>query len=380
MIYLNNAATSYPKPKQVIDALNSYFCGMPVSPSRSSNNDEDVDVVLSCRIKIAKLINAPDPLNIIFSSGSTESLNLIIRGLDLKNAHVIASATEHNSVIRPLNHRAKEDDILVSFVACDEFGFVSPEDIRKEIRTNTKAIIINFSSNVTGAVQDLESIGKIARDHGLLFVVDASQGIGAVELDVEKMNIDLLAFTGHKSMYGIQGIGGLFIRQGIDLKPLKTGGTGSKSNLLYQPEDIPLKYEAGTQNLPGIIALESGVDWVLNTGLNKIQNHKKSLIQHLFNTYENEKRIKIYTPKSNSNHSVFTFNIGEMAPEEVAYMLESSFEIKARSGLHCAPLIQKYIGTHPWGTVRISPSYFTKIDEIEHFIESINKIIKSFVK
>ena len=342
-------------------------------------DDADEDRILSCRTRLARLFNADDPNRIIFTSGSTESLNLAFKGLELRDAHVIGTATEHNSVIRPLNHLNDEIGVTSEFVQCDRFGNVDPDEILKAIKPNTKMIVVNHVSNITGAVQDMQAIGKIAKDHGLLFMADVSQSAGSVPVDVKAWNADFVAFTAHKSLYGVQGTGGFYIREGLDIKPLKTGGTGSKSHVLYQPQEMPGYYEAGTPNVPGILALNAGLDWIERTGFSSIHLHKKKLYKKILEALSGYHGVNLYTDPEKSSAGVISFNIGDMAPEEVSYMLESSFAIKVRSGLHCAPLIHKYLGTHPWGTVRMSHSYFTKEEDIDLFITAVKKIADSFV-
>lgn len=374
MIYLNNAATSFPKPKEVQEAVLASFSGPLVSTARTGFESEDDDIVYLCRARLADLFNVDDPSHIVFTSGSTEALNLAIRGLPLEGSHVVTTAIEHNSVIRPLKMLEKEGKITLTFVECDKHGWVEPEQIRESIRDNTRAVIVNHCSNVTGTVLDIESISKIAHSQGAYFIVDASQSAGVVPIDCKKWNVDLLAFTGHKSLYGMQGIGGLYIKEGIELKPLKVGGTGVLSEVLLQPDGVPIHYEAGTQNTPGIISLYAGVRFILDKGIENILQHKKKLYQMLFEELKGMEEIEIYSSTERTSYSIFCFNIKGMIPEEVGYVLESSFDIIVRTGLHCAPLILKYLGVEPLGTVRASHSYFTTDEDIYKFIEAIKKI------
>lgn len=374
MIYLNNAATSYPKPKEVQDAVMASFSGPLVHASRTGLEREDDDIVYLCRARLADLFNIEDPLHIVFTSGSTEALNLAIKGLPLAGGNVVITAIEHNSVIRPLKTLEKEGKITITVVECDRTGYVEPQQIAEAIRDDTRAVVVNHCSNVTGAVLDIKEIAKIAHSAGAYFIVDASQSAGTVPIDCKNWDIDLLAFTGHKSLFGMQGIGGLYIKEGIELKPLKVGGTGILSELLLQPEGFPIHYEAGTPNTPGIISLYAGVQFVLQTGLDKIIEHKKKLYQILFDELENHPDIEIYSPKEHTSYSNFCFNIKGMVPEEVGYVLEVSFDIWVRTGLHCAPLILPYLGVEPWGTVRASHSYFTTEEEIYKFVNSVKKI------
>ncbi len=374
MIYLNNAATSFPKPKIVQEAVLASFSGPLVSSARTGLEREDDDIAYLCRARLADLFNINDPLHIVFTSGSTESLNLAIKGLRLEGGHVVTTAIEHNSVIRPLKTLEKEGKISVTFVGCSKYGWVEPEQIKQAIRDNTRAVIVNHCSNVTGTVLDIEAISKIAHSAGAYFVVDASQAAGAVPIDCEKWDIDLLAFTGHKSLYGMQGIGGLYIKENVELKPLKVGGTGILSEVLLQPDGLPIHYEAGTPNTPGIISLYAGVRFIFDVGMGNILQHKKNLYNILFDELKDVEEIEIYSSTEHTSYSNFCFNVRGMVPEEVGYILESSFDIMVRTGLHCAPLILKYLGVEPWGTVRASHSYFTTEEEIYKFVDAVKKI------
>ena len=380
MVYFNNAASSFPKPQQVIDAVNTFNNNPPIHAARVGFEREPEDVIYNCRANLAKLFNVEDPERIVFTSGSTEALNLAIFGLELKDAHVITTAIEHNSVIRPLKHLERDGTIELTFVDCDETSYVSPEAIANAFRPNTKAVVINHSSNVTGATLDLQAITKLAHDKGAVIIVDASQSAGNIPIDITGWDIDLLAFTGHKSLFGMQGIGGLYIKPGIDLKPLKVGGTGVKSEVLFQPEGMPLYYEAGTQNMPGIVSLNAGVEFILEKGLDHIHETKAAMVKRMINMLKDNPFIKIYTVGDHNSYANFCFNIEGMVPEEVGYALDSCYDIIVRTGLHCAPLLLKPVGVYPWGTVRASPSYFSTITEIDSFIYAIEDIIKTFVK
>ncbi|MGB9852390.1 MAG: aminotransferase class V-fold PLP-dependent enzyme [Candidatus Kapaibacteriota bacterium] len=374
MIYLNNAATSFPKPKEVQDAVIASFSAPLVHSSRTGLEREDDDIVYLCRTRLADLFNIKDPLQIVFTSGSTEALNLAIKGLPLNGSNVVITAIEHNSVIRPLKTLEKEGKISVTVVECDRNGYVYPEQIAQAIRDDTRAVVVNHCSNVTGAVLDIAEISKIAHSAGAYFIVDASQSAGAIPIDCKSWDIDLLAFTGHKSLFGLQGIGGLYIKKGIELKPLKVGGTGILSELLLQPEGMPIHYEAGTPNTPGIISLYAGVQFILQTGLDRIIEHKRKLYQILFDELGDNADIEIYSPQNHTSYSNFCFNVKQMVPEEVGYVLEASFDIWVRTGLHCAPLLLPYLGVDSWGTVRASHSYFTTEEEIYKFIDAVKKI------
>lgn len=375
MIYLNNAATSFPKPKEVTAAINDYLQFPPFHSGRVGFEMQAEDVITACRQKLAQLFNADNSDNIIFTSGATESLNLAILGLNLVGSHVITTAIEHNSVLRPLKTLERDGDIELAIVDCDQYGFVKPSDIADRIKRNTKAIIVNHCSNVTGSVLDLKNISDIAHSVNAFFIVDASQSAGVVPIDVHADGIDILAFAGHKSLYGIPGIGGLYLREGLRPKPLKVGGTGIRSDLLYQPEEIPMFYEAGTRNMPGIVALNAGVDFILRTGIDQIQETKLRHTRRIIKEFDGNPDIILHNRNDLDNPStVLSLNIRGMDPADVGYILENSFHIIVRSGLHCAPLIHKALGSYPKGSFRISPSYFTTHEEINVLIEAIYQV------
>lgn len=376
-IYLNNAATTYPKPNQVIKSVSALLYAPPLHHARTGFNSASADIVDKCRRQLALFFNAPDARCIVFSSGATESLNLAINGLNLDGKHVITTTVDHNSVLRPLKTMERAGRINLSIVQCDGYGFVSPEHIRKAITPNTGAVVINHCSNVTGIINDIEAIGMITRRHGIPFVVDASQSAGVYPVDVRKANIDILIFTGHKSLFGIQGIGGAYIREGLTLRPLKVGGTGVRSDYLYQPETLPMYYEAGTQNLPGICSLYEGVQYIQKTGLNHIRNKKEENVLKIRRHLAHIKNVAFFPGEEcECKTAIFCFTIKGMDPADIGYILENNFGIVVRSGLHCAPLIHKHIGTFPKGSVRISPSHFTSNDEIEIFADAMRQIIK----
>ncbi len=376
MIYLNNGASSYPKPQEVINAVINYINSVPLNPYRSGFKRPSF--IEDCREKLCLLLNAKERKNIIFTSGGTESLNLAIMGLELRNSHVITTVIEHNSVLRPLKYLERERFIDLSIVKCNNNGSVNPYDIEKEIRENTGLIIVNHCSNVTGELLDLKSISEIAHKKDILFAVDASQSAGHIPIDVTAWNIDILAFTGHKALYGLAGTGGLYLKKGIKLKPLKFGGTGIRSELIYQPEEFPLYYESGTLNLPGIVSLCSGLDFILKKGIDEIRRKEEALMEKLVSELKDIPQVIIYGSHDRSKRTpVLSFNIKGMTPEDTGYILEESFGIIVRSGLHCAPLIHKYLDSYPQGTIRVSPSYFTEFHDIDCFVKAIKEIVNT---
>jgi cysteine desulfurase family protein len=376
MIYLNNTATSFPKPHSVIDAINDYLLSPPSNVGR--NSESALSLLDETRHLILNFFNASDNFNVIFTSGSTESINMTLFGLELKNKEVIISSSEHNSVIRPLMELQNRGDISIKIAQCNEYGYLDINSISDLINDKTALIVINYISNVTGNVQNINEISKLAKNKGLKLLIDGSQASGNIKINLDESNPDFFAFTGHKSLFGIQGIGGLIINKNIEIKPFKYGGTGFKSTMLTQPIEFPHKYEAGTQNIPGIISIKKGIEFINEIGLENIINHKIKQIKYIISELCNLDNIKLYYDESTYSYSVLSFNIDKLAPEEVSYILKSGFDIELRSGIHCAPLIHKNLGTYPKGTVRVSPSFFTKDDEIEIFVNVIKDISKDY--
>lgn len=377
MIYLNNAATTYPKPEIVIQAVNQYLTNPPVHAKRSGYS-RGSDVIGGCRTKLAALFHIPDPAQIIFTSGATEALNLIIKGLDLKGGHIVTTTTEHNSVYRPLVALQDAGEFEATLVDCDGTGFVSPRAIAAAIKKETGAIIVNHCSNVTGRLQDLKAIGAIANENDLLFVVDASQSAGYHDIDPKAYHIDALIFTGHKSLYGTPGTGGCYLKEGLRPRPLKTGGTGVRADLMTQPGDMPLYYEAGTPNTPGIAALNAGLEFISQIGTETLREKKEKRIEQIIDALMLMPNVHVYGQSiERFPASVLSFNIDGMEPADVVSMLEQSFDIIIRAGLHCAPLVHQALGTYPKGTLRVSPSYFTSDEEIQSFIDAIKQISAS---
>ncbi|MCI0474741.1 MAG: aminotransferase class V-fold PLP-dependent enzyme, partial [Anaerolineales bacterium] len=287
----------------------------------------------------------------------------------------ITTSMEHNSVIRPLM-RLRDQGVQVTVVPCDTEGFVNPESIRQNIRANTVLIVINHASNVTGTIQSLDAIGRIAHENGIRLLVDAAQTSGAVPLDVQNQLIDLLAFSGHKGLLGPQGTGGLYIGESIDLVPIKEGGTGRKSEEEHQPNLMPDKYESGTLNTVGIAGLGSGVRFVNQIGVLNIQRHEQELTQQLLKGLQTISGITLYGHTDVKRRTaVVSFNLRGQSPAEVGYILDAAYGIMARTGLHCAPLAHKTIGSFQHGgTVRLSMSYFNTPDEVNYVVQAVEQI------
>jgi cysteine desulfurase family protein len=372
MIYLDNAATSFPKPNNVYDEILNCMKNYAANPGRSSH---DMSLKASKKIaetrgEISSLFNIDNPFNIVFTVNATEAINIAIKGIINKGDHVISTVIEHNSVLRPLSY-LKNQGAEVSLINVDEYGFVKLKELKGKIKKNTKLIIINHGSNVLGTIQNLEEIGGIAKDRGIIFMVDASQTAGVFDIDVKKSNIGLLAFPGHKGLLGPQGTGALYIKDGIDLKEFISGGTGSNSSEMVQPDFLPDKFESGTLNTPGIAGLCEGIKFIKKTGISNIKIHEEKLTEYLLEELKKVPSVKIYGSKHNKNRSsVVSINIGNVDSAKVGYILNKK-GIAVRTGFHCAPLIHKVIGTEKFGTVRISLGYFNTFEHIEKLINAL---------
>ena len=378
-VYLDNAATTFPKPKQVVDAMYNYMLNIGGNAGRGnySNSLQSNRCLYDARETICNFFGYDNPSNVIFTNNVTTSLNMLIKGLLKPGDHVITSSMEHNSVIRPLIDCKISIHIDLDIVNADSKGFISIDDIEKSIRSETKLVIITQASNVTGSIQNIKQIGKLCKDNGIFFIVDSSQGAGVLDINMKLIHADAIAFTGHKSLLGPQGIGGFIIDDNLNKNCLSIlqGGTGSLSYSLEQPDFLPDKFECGTHNLPGIVGLSESIKFINSIGLNEINEHNKYLLKYLLNGLMNISGLKVYGDTSGDNSTTcVSINSDSLDASELGYLLENE-GIKTRCGLHCSPLAHKTIGTYPNGTVRLSLSYFTTKADIEYTLKSINKII-----
>ncbi|KPU26748.1 cysteine desulfurase [Caloranaerobacter sp. TR13] len=378
MIYLDNAATTFPKPEEVYQAMLESMKEFGANPGRSGHKLalKAGRAIYETRELLSKLFNIENPMNIIFTSNATEGLNLGIKGILKSGDHVITTSMEHNSVLRPL--KALESvGVETTIIQCDKTGMIDINDIEKNIKQNTKMIITTHASNVTGTLFPIDEISKIAHKKGLLYMVDAAQTAGVYDIDVKNMNIDILVFPGHKSLLGPQGTGGIYIREGIDVMQMKEGGTGSRSESLIQPEMLPDKFESGTPNTPGIVGLGAGIKFILKTGIDNIRKHEEELTKYFIEELKKIDKVKIYGPCDVKKQApVVSINLGEEDSSEVSYILDRVFNIAVRPGLHCAPLAHKTIGTFEQGVVRFSIGYFNTHQDIEEAIKAIREIAK----
>ncbi|WP_296645709.1 aminotransferase class V-fold PLP-dependent enzyme [Romboutsia sp. 13368] len=379
MIYLDNAATTFPKPEAVYDAMMDCMKNYCANPGRAGHKlaMKAAREIYDTRENIAKLLNIDNPMNIVFTNNATDSLNLAIKGVVKEGDHIITTSMEHNSVIRPIKALEKIG-IENTIVKCDEQGFLNIDDLEKAIKPNTKLIVTTHASNVCGTLIDIKSVSEIARKHNVLYLIDASQTLGVYDIDLKDIKADMLAAPGHKGLLGPQGTGILYIREGLSLDILKEGGTGSRSEDLFQPDLVPDKYESGTHNTPGIVGLNEGVKFIFKEGIEKIKKHEEELCKYMLERLEEIPNIKIYGPKdAKKRASVISINIGNMDSGEITFLLDSEYDIATRSGIHCAPLAHKTLDTLEQGAVRFSIGYFNTKEEIDKSIDALKEISKN---
>jgi cysteine desulfurase family protein len=377
MIYLDNAATSWPKPECVYQAIDDFLRNNAGNAGRGSHSMSlaAAAMVEETRTLTAQFFNVDEKERIIFTLNCTDALNLGLKGLLKPGDHVITSSMEHNSVSRPLTKLEQQGVKVTRVLPANGTEVVRAGDIESAITEDTRLVVIIHTSNVTGIVQPIEEYGKVARKHNLIFMVDAAQSAGKHHIDVETDRIDLLAFAGHKGLFGPPGTGGLYVGHRVNLDTLREGGTGSYSEEEKQPVLLPDRYECGTLNSVGICGMGAGLKFIYSEGLDRIQSREHDLTASLIDCLSNIPKVTLYTAVNRARQSsVVSFNIEGYAPSEVGTILDQRFDIKVRTGLHCAPGIHKTLGTFPLGTVRLSPGYFNTPDEIDFAVKAIEKI------
>lgn len=376
-IYLDNAATSYPKPEIVAKAMYDFMINNGTSSGRGSYQKamQSDFLVYETRKLVGDLFKFKDYKKVIFTSNVTESLNLALRGILEENDHVITSSIEHNAVWRCLKTLEKERNITITKVKASKEGYTNPLDVEKEIKDNTKLIVFNHASNVLGTIQPIDEIGKIAKKNNILFLVDAAQTAGVIDIDVNKSNIDLLAFTGHKSLLGPMGTGGIIVNCDYDIKPLKAGGTGGDSAYEYQPDYYPNKLETGTLNVSGIAGLKEAIRFINKETIQKIHKKESEVVDYAIDKLSNVKNIEIYGPKKSDDIvGVISFNLKNKRAEDVVNELDLKHNIMLRAGLHCAPNAHELIGTKEIGSIRIGIGYFNEKHEVDTLVYALNEI------
>ncbi len=377
MIYLDYAATSGKKPDEVYTAVDHALREVSGNPGRSGHKISLAagSLVAEARLLTSRLFHAESMETIAFGVNTSEALNLGICGIAEPGDHIITSSLEHNSVARPLEH-LKDDGVEVTKIKADIERGVDPDEVEAAIKDNTKLVVMTHISNVTGTINDIAAVGDVCRRHGVTFLVDDAQSDGLRPIDVQAMKVDMLAFPGHKCLYGPQGTGGRYISPHVDLKPLLVGGTGTQSELLHQPVSRPERYESGTLNVPGLAGLAKGVEFILKTGVSAIEEKEHELMSRLIDGIREYDNITIWGPQTADNRAaVLSITIDGYEPQDISIYLDQIFDIAVRSGLHCAPYAHETLGTlDKGGTVRISPGYFTTPDEIEACIEAVGII------
>ncbi|KRK65012.1 cysteine desulfurase [Companilactobacillus tucceti DSM 20183] len=379
MIYFDNAATTAIKPKEVGESVSKVLVsGLYGNPGRDSSefSVNSGVIVNQTRDKLVKLFNVPSNDLVTFTTNVTESLNTVLKGILKEGDHIITTDYEHNSVLRPLAQLKKNRNVDVDYVTFDkESGLLCVEDFEKYLKPNTKAVVCNNASNVTGYVLPIKKISEFCQKHNLLLIVDAAQTAGVEDIDIQRDKIDVLCFTGHKSLYGPQGIGGICFRKPIPVEPLKSGGTGIDSFNTSMPEFFPTRLEAGTMNVPGIVGLSAGIDYLNKKGISNIKNYINGLVSRIMKTLQQYPEIRIYTPLNAEITGTVGFNIGDIDSAEVSQWLWDNYQIATRPGAHCAPRVHERYGTVEQGIVRISLSSFNTDEEVDTFLKAIKEFM-----
>lgn len=379
MIYLDNAATSFPKPPSVIESVTQALSAISGTPGRGNHLSamEAGDWVGNVRKAMAVFFGVNDPFRVIFTYSATDALNMAIKGFLNVGDRVIISPMEHNSVLRPLRGMEIRGEITLDIAACDSNGRIDLEDLEAKLKASpVKLVAINHASNVTGVIQDVFAISKLVRANGAYLLLDAAQTSGLININTEAMGVDMLACAGHKSLYATQGTGALVLGSRIkSLRPFREGGTGFNSKSELQPGNWPEAFESGTHNVPGIISLGAGLKFIHDIGVENIRKKEEELFTMIWEGLAEYDNIKIYSPNpDNLCLPLLSFNIDGWDAQDVGDVLSKNYNIYVRTGLHCAPIAHKMLGTFPEGTVRVSPGYFNTGQDIVSFLKTINAI------
>jgi cysteine desulfurase family protein len=386
IIYLDNAATTFPKPDVMHEAVHDFYKNYGVNPGRTGCDMalKAEECISELRRKLTCLFYSDkenpcdkhDPNQLVFTANATQSLNMILQGALKEGDHIVTTMGEHNSVIRPVNHLVKLGR-EATYVVPDPEGYVDPEEIRKAIRKNTKLVVVNHASNVTGVVQDIKAIGKVCREEGVQFGIDSAQTAGVIPIDMDECRINFVAFTGHKALFGPTGTGGICVSDDAQIESSIWGGTGVRSAYSYHLEEFPYRLEAGTLNLAGIAGLAAGVDWITEKGLDNIYRHELQLLAMLQDGLREIKGVHIHGTE-NVEHgrrvATMSFTVDGYDASDVGTFLDVDYNILSRTGLHCAPLMHEHVGTAPRGTVRLSCGPFNTKEDINAAIEAVLKI------
>ena len=375
MIYLDNAATTLQKPPQVVDAVVQAMGSFGNSARGTHEGALAASrIIYDTRCKLASLFGCKRADHVAFTCNSTEALNAAIHGCIRSGEHVISTDLEHNSVLRPLYRLEAEENVSVSFVPADKRGNIDYADFERLLRPETRTVVCTHASNLTGNVLDLARIGAFAHAHGLLFIVDASQSAGVLPIDMEKMHIDVLCFTGHKSLMGPQGTGGLCVREGVDIRPWKVGGTGVQTYSAAQPAQMPTRLEAGTLNGHGIAGLGASLDFLRETGIDTIHAHETALLRRFVAGAREIPGVTLYGDFDRERTAVAALNIGSLDSGEVSDILAEDYGIATRPGAHCAPRLHRALGTEEQGAVRFSFGWYNTEEEVDEALRAVREI------
>ncbi|WP_411678707.1 aminotransferase class V-fold PLP-dependent enzyme [Clostridium thailandense] len=380
-VYLDNSATTYPKPEEVYSSVYNYMKNIGSNPGRGGYSSalEGDRIIFSCREALMKIFNFDKLENIIFTANITHSLNILLKSVVKDGWHIITSSMEHNSVLRPLSNLKETKNIDLDIIECSENGVLNIEDFKNTLKSNTKLVVLTHASNIIGSIQPLKHIGKICKERGIYFVIDSAQSAGAIPVDFSEIGCNALAFTGHKSLLGPQGIGGFLIDDNLNQEALSfiEGGTGSLSESITQPNFLPDKFESGTLNAPGIAGLLAGINYITEEGLISIQERERELCQHFIDGLLNIPSIKVYgATEASLRTPTISINSNKINNAELGFVLDRDYGIMARTGLHCAPLAHRTIKTFPEGTLRFSLGPFNDIKDIDYTLHCLNLIIK----
>ncbi|MCM8711940.1 aminotransferase class V-fold PLP-dependent enzyme [Clostridium sp. SYSU_GA19001] len=380
-LYLDNVATSYPKPPDVYNAVMHYMINIGANPGRGGHSSslEGSRIVYRCREALMKLFNFDKLENVVFTSNITVSLNMLIKSVIKDGWHVITTSMEHNSVLRPLSSLEKSKKIQLDILPCSKEGILNIELFKNSIKSNTKLVVLSHASNVIGSIQPIEEIGRLCRENNIYFIIDTAQTAGVIPLDFYKLNLSALAFTGHKSLLGPQGIGGFLISDELNNEalPIIEGGTGSLSESIFQPDFLPDKFESGTMNTPAIAGLLEGINYINKEGIKAIRDKEEYLTNLFIQDILNIDDFVLYGTKNSSLMTpTLSINSAKLNNSELGYILDTEYGIITRTGLHCAPLAHKTIETFPEGTLRISFGPFNDTKDVKYTIHALNNIIK----
>jgi cysteine desulfurase family protein len=380
MIYLDNAATSFPKPRQVLETVVETFTRVGVSPGRGNYDlaSEAEDLVNQTRTKLSRFFGAPDPDRVIFASNATDALNLVIQGLVKPGDHIVSTRLEHNSILRPLHHLHQIGIIDYDLVPFDERGFIDPGSIAGAIRKNTRLVIVCHASNVLGTVQPISELGRVCQEFNVPLLLDTAQSAGVIPIDMGAWKVSALAFTGHKSLLGPTGIGGLVVHPDLEVRSTRFGGTGVDSKSLAHTQTFPHRLEAGTLNMMGIIGLSAGLDFLEDKGIKSIHGREMELVTRLRDGLSGLEGMELFCAEDLSGHvGLLTIDVKGLHPEDTGAILDGDFGIAVRSGLHCAPLVHETMGTYPQGAIRFSLGPFNTAEDIDSAIEAMAEIVRS---